>query len=161
MGWHPSLIFNILTSYLNMMHIAASYTCSHTGYLACARCSSTGSLVLIEPVSTLNGGDQPLSPPKTERCSNCSGAGKVRVQCFSLLSYSFFLNEVLCMSTVTILPFFFPVPIMMNTHWMHYFPTYRFCRWCALRVYAQEWLWQVSTTQGSTPSTDLLGEFKC
>ncbi|XP_027353737.1 protein ORANGE, chloroplastic isoform X1 [Abrus precatorius] len=52
--------------------------CLGTGYLACARCSSTGSLVLIEPVSTLNGGDhQPLSPPKTERCSNCSGSGKV------------------------------------------------------------------------------------
>ncbi|KAL7107432.1 hypothetical protein ACP275_06G054100 [Erythranthe tilingii] len=51
--------------------------CLGTGYLACARCTSTGSLVLIEPVSTLNGGDQPLSLPKTERCSNCSGAGKV------------------------------------------------------------------------------------
>ncbi|XP_071934341.1 protein ORANGE-GREEN, chloroplastic isoform X2 [Coffea arabica] len=51
--------------------------CLGTGYLACARCSSTGALVLIEPVSTLNGGDQPLSPPKTERCPNCSGAGKV------------------------------------------------------------------------------------
>ncbi|KAG8390212.1 hypothetical protein BUALT_Bualt01G0060200 [Buddleja alternifolia] len=51
--------------------------CLGTGYLACARCSSSGSLVLIQPVSTLNGGDQPLSPPKTERCSNCSGAGKV------------------------------------------------------------------------------------
>lgn len=51
--------------------------CLGTGYLACARCTSTGSLVLIEPISTLNSGDQPLSPPKTERCSNCSGAGKV------------------------------------------------------------------------------------
>ncbi|KAK7312069.1 hypothetical protein VNO77_35628 [Canavalia gladiata] len=51
--------------------------CLGTGYLACARCSSTGALVLIEPVSTVNGGDQPLSPPKTERCSNCSGSGKV------------------------------------------------------------------------------------
>lgn len=50
-----------------------------TGYLACARCSSTGTLVLIEPaVSTVNGRDQPLSLPKTERCSNCSGSGKVR-----------------------------------------------------------------------------------
>ncbi|KAG4979163.1 hypothetical protein JHK85_033121 [Glycine max] len=47
------------------------------GYLACARCSSTGALVLIEPVSTVKGGDKPLSPPKTERCSNCSGSGKV------------------------------------------------------------------------------------
>lgn len=56
------------------------------GYLACARCSSTGALVLIEPVSTVNGGDQPLAPPKTERCSNCSGSGKVRhlqFVCFS------------------------------------------------------------------------------
>ncbi|XP_057522999.1 protein ORANGE-GREEN, chloroplastic isoform X2 [Amaranthus tricolor] len=51
--------------------------CLGTGYLACARCTNTGSLVLIEPVSTFNGGDQPLSPPKTERCSNCSGSGKV------------------------------------------------------------------------------------
>ncbi|KAF7824934.1 protein ORANGE, chloroplastic [Senna tora] len=51
--------------------------CLGTGYLACARCSNTGALVLIEPVSTVNGGDQPLSPPKTERCSNCSGSGKV------------------------------------------------------------------------------------
>ncbi|XP_044501181.1 protein ORANGE, chloroplastic-like isoform X1 [Mangifera indica] len=51
--------------------------CLGTGYLACARCSSTGSLVLIEPVSTVIGGDQPLSAPKTERCPNCSGSGKV------------------------------------------------------------------------------------
>lgn len=51
--------------------------CLGTGYLACARCSSTGALVLVEPVSTLNGGDQPLSPPRTERCPNCSGSGKV------------------------------------------------------------------------------------
>ncbi|XP_068328950.1 protein ORANGE-GREEN, chloroplastic-like isoform X2 [Pyrus communis] len=51
--------------------------CLGTGYLACARCSSTGTLVLTEPVSTVDGGNQPLSLPKTERCSNCSGAGKV------------------------------------------------------------------------------------
>ncbi|KAJ8435312.1 hypothetical protein Cgig2_026404 [Carnegiea gigantea] len=51
--------------------------CLGTGYLACARCCSTGSRVLIEPVSTVNGGDQPLLPPKTERCPNCSGSGKI------------------------------------------------------------------------------------
>ncbi|XP_010523305.1 PREDICTED: uncharacterized protein LOC104801670 isoform X2 [Tarenaya hassleriana] len=51
--------------------------CLGTGYLACARCSNTGSLVLIEPVSTVDGGDHPLSPPRTERCPNCSGSGKV------------------------------------------------------------------------------------
>ncbi|KAK4285039.1 hypothetical protein QN277_001786 [Acacia crassicarpa] len=51
--------------------------CLGTGYLACARCSSTGSLVLIEPITAVNGRDQPLSPPNTERCSNCSGSGKV------------------------------------------------------------------------------------
>ncbi|KAE9598366.1 hypothetical protein Lal_00027209 [Lupinus albus] len=51
--------------------------CLGAGYLACARCSSTGAIVLIEPVSTLTGGNQPLSLPKTERCSNCSGSGKV------------------------------------------------------------------------------------
>lgn len=52
---------------------------SDAGYLACARCASTGSIVLIDPVASANGGNQPLSPPKTERCSNCSGAGKVSV----------------------------------------------------------------------------------
>ncbi|KAL4342503.1 hypothetical protein GQ457_08G034740 [Hibiscus cannabinus] len=51
--------------------------CLGTGYLACARCSTTGSIVLTEPVSTVNSRDQPLSSPKTERCSNCSGSGKV------------------------------------------------------------------------------------
>ncbi|KAK6117842.1 hypothetical protein DH2020_048414 [Rehmannia glutinosa] len=33
--------------------------CLGTGYLACARCSSTGSLVLIDPVSTSNNGNRP------------------------------------------------------------------------------------------------------
>ncbi|MCL7033924.1 hypothetical protein MKW94_005943 [Papaver nudicaule] len=51
--------------------------CLGTGYLACARCTSSGSLVLVNPIATLDGSDQPLSPPTTERCSNCSGAGKV------------------------------------------------------------------------------------
>ncbi|XVF54858.1 hypothetical protein PTKIN_Ptkin05aG0214700 [Pterospermum kingtungense] len=51
--------------------------CLGTGYLACARCSSMGSIVLTEPVSTVNSSEQPLSPPRTERCSNCSGSGKV------------------------------------------------------------------------------------
>ncbi|KAK3158607.1 hypothetical protein QOZ80_2AG0139320 [Eleusine coracana subsp. coracana] len=51
--------------------------CLGTGYLACARCSTTGALVLTEPVSTFSDCDQPLSAPRTERCPNCSGAGKV------------------------------------------------------------------------------------
>ncbi|XP_075514236.1 protein ORANGE, chloroplastic-like [Primulina tabacum] len=51
--------------------------CLGTGYLACARCSSSGSLVLVEPVSSLSSGNQHLSPSKTERCSYCSGSGKV------------------------------------------------------------------------------------
>ncbi|THU54831.1 hypothetical protein C4D60_Mb11t00210 [Musa balbisiana] len=50
--------------------------CLGTGYLACARCSSTGTLVLTEPIATISGSDQPLSPPRTDRCSNCSGSGK-------------------------------------------------------------------------------------
>ncbi|CAI0449698.1 unnamed protein product [Linum tenue] len=51
--------------------------CIGTGYLACARCANTGTLVLIEPVSTTVEGERPLSVPKTERCPNCSGSGKV------------------------------------------------------------------------------------
>ncbi|CAN6854425.1 unnamed protein product [Brassica oleracea] len=52
--------------------------CLGTGYLACARCSSTGSLIISEPVSAIAGGNHSVSTTsKTERCSNCSGAGKV------------------------------------------------------------------------------------
>ncbi|XP_076897294.1 protein ORANGE, chloroplastic-like [Bidens hawaiensis] len=51
--------------------------CLGTGYLACARCASTGAIVLIDPVAYANVRNQHLSPPKTERCSSCSGAGKV------------------------------------------------------------------------------------
>ncbi|KAG2240050.1 hypothetical protein Bca4012_067635 [Brassica carinata] len=51
--------------------------CLGTGYLACARCSSTGSLVVTEPVSAIAGGNHSVSTSTTERCSNCSGAGKV------------------------------------------------------------------------------------
>lgn len=53
------------------------YDFVNAGYLACARCSSTGSIVLVEPVSAVNSFDQPLMPPRSERCSNCSGSGKV------------------------------------------------------------------------------------
>jgi hypothetical protein len=58
----------------------------YPGYLACARCSSTGALVLPEPASTASSGSKPLSTPQTERCPNCSGAGKVRFH-ISYFSY--------------------------------------------------------------------------
>ncbi|CAH1412483.1 unnamed protein product [Lactuca virosa] len=51
--------------------------CHGTGYLACARCSSSGVCVNIEPISVSNASDRPLRAPTTKRCLNCSGAGKV------------------------------------------------------------------------------------
>eukprot|EP01018_Ginkgo_biloba_P020082 Gb_39394 [translate_table: standard] len=51
--------------------------CHGTGYLACARCSNTGALVVVEPITRVNVSDSPLQLPTTERCPNCSGAGKV------------------------------------------------------------------------------------
>lgn len=60
-----------------------SVTCSYililwtVGYLACARCSASGVFLSIEPVSLPGGCDYPLQPPTTQRCPNCSGAGKV------------------------------------------------------------------------------------
>ncbi|KAI3749924.1 hypothetical protein L2E82_20545 [Cichorium intybus] len=52
--------------------------CHGTGYLACARCSSSGVCVNIEPmISVSNASDRPLRAPTTRRCLNCSGAGKV------------------------------------------------------------------------------------
>ncbi|KAJ0976703.1 hypothetical protein J5N97_012177 [Dioscorea zingiberensis] len=51
--------------------------CHGTGYLSCARCSSSGVFLSAEPVSITGGCEHPLQPPKTQRCPNCSGAGKV------------------------------------------------------------------------------------
>lgn len=48
-----------------------------TGYLACARCSASGMLVSTEPVSINGSCEHPLRAPSTQRCQNCSGAGKV------------------------------------------------------------------------------------
>ncbi|KAI3760425.1 hypothetical protein L1987_50820 [Smallanthus sonchifolius] len=51
--------------------------CHGTGYLACARCSSSGVCLNVEPISVSNASDRPLRAPTTRRCLNCSGAGKV------------------------------------------------------------------------------------
>ncbi|KAI7734061.1 hypothetical protein M8C21_014609, partial [Ambrosia artemisiifolia] len=51
--------------------------CHGTGYLACARCSSSGVCINVEPISVTNASDRPLRAPTTRRCLNCSGAGKV------------------------------------------------------------------------------------
>lgn len=51
--------------------------CLGTGYLACARCSGSGALVAMEPVSTVGSFDGPIRPPRTQRCPNCSGAARV------------------------------------------------------------------------------------
>ncbi|PWA41245.1 chaperone protein dnaJ-related protein [Artemisia annua] len=51
--------------------------CHGTGYLACARCSTSGVCLNIEPISVSNASDRPLRAPTTRRCLNCSGAGKV------------------------------------------------------------------------------------
>ncbi|XP_068329846.1 triacylglycerol lipase 1-like [Pyrus communis] len=85
--WVVTLLDSICDGYVDCLEwlylillliVEVSVLCSPiAGYLVCARCSSTGTLVLTEPVSTVDGGNQPLSLPKTERCSNCSGAGKV------------------------------------------------------------------------------------
>lgn len=51
--------------------------CHGTGYLACARCSASGVVLSIEPISVSGDSDRPLHAPTTQRCLNCSGAGKV------------------------------------------------------------------------------------
>lgn len=48
-----------------------------TGYLACARCSASGMCLNVEPISVSNASDRPLRAPTTQRCSSCSGVGKV------------------------------------------------------------------------------------
>lgn len=50
------------------------------GYLACARCSATGVCLNLKPISlSSSSSDLSLQVKTTERCPNCSGAGKVRV----------------------------------------------------------------------------------
>ncbi|XP_028057532.1 uncharacterized protein LOC114261454 isoform X5 [Camellia sinensis] len=75
----PLSLTSLPSSILLVFDDVWKHTCkSKSRYLASARCSSSGVLVLVEPVSTVNGGDQHLATPKTERCSNCSGSGKGR-----------------------------------------------------------------------------------
>ncbi|PRQ59722.1 putative Heat shock protein DnaJ, cysteine-rich [Rosa chinensis] len=79
-GGAVGVISSLMVVEINNVKLQEDKRCKYclgTGYLACARCSSTGTLVLAEAVSTIDGGEQPLSLPKTERCSNCSGSGKV------------------------------------------------------------------------------------
>ncbi|XP_021765225.1 protein ORANGE-LIKE, chloroplastic-like [Chenopodium quinoa] len=51
--------------------------CRGSGYLACARCSSSGVCLRTEPISINGDYNRPLRVPTTQRCSNCSGVGKV------------------------------------------------------------------------------------
>ncbi|KAH7512191.1 hypothetical protein FEM48_Zijuj12G0064200 [Ziziphus jujuba var. spinosa] len=50
--------------------------CLGTGYLACARCSASGVCMSINPISVASASDHPLRVGTTQRCPNCSGAGK-------------------------------------------------------------------------------------
>lgn len=50
------------------------------GYLACARCSASGVCLSVDPIVT-DAIDDPLRVPTTQRCPNCSGAGKVSQHC--------------------------------------------------------------------------------
>ncbi|KAL3536085.1 hypothetical protein ACH5RR_004546 [Cinchona calisaya] len=51
--------------------------CHGSGYLACARCSASGTCLKLEPISTANAPSRQLHGPTTQRCQNCSGSGKV------------------------------------------------------------------------------------
>ncbi|CAK9201237.1 unnamed protein product [Sphagnum troendelagicum] len=75
-GVITSLMVVELNNVKQQEHKRCKY-CHGTGYLACARCAGSGSLVVMEPVTSLGQSDLPLSAPTTQRCSNCSGAAKV------------------------------------------------------------------------------------
>ncbi|KAL9227696.1 hypothetical protein vseg_003353 [Gypsophila vaccaria] len=51
--------------------------CHGSGYLSCARCSSSGVCLKTEPISISSDFNRPLRAPTPQRCPNCSGAGKV------------------------------------------------------------------------------------
>lgn len=51
--------------------------CRGSGYLACARCSSSGACLSVDTISISSAFNRPLRVPTTQRCPNCSGAGKV------------------------------------------------------------------------------------
>ncbi|XP_027176282.1 protein ORANGE-LIKE, chloroplastic isoform X1 [Coffea eugenioides] len=51
--------------------------CHGSGYLACARCSASGTCLKFEPILTSSDSIRQLHGPTTQRCQNCSGSGKV------------------------------------------------------------------------------------
>lgn len=51
--------------------------CHGSGYLACARCSASGTCLSNGSISANNGAANTPRGPTTQRCLNCSGSGKV------------------------------------------------------------------------------------
>jgi hypothetical protein len=51
--------------------------CHGTGYLACARCSGSGTLISEESSASAGGGVKTLQKTTTTKCTNCAGAAKV------------------------------------------------------------------------------------
>lgn len=74
-----SLIFYLPLSFFSIKAriYFFAHSCMDTGYLACARCSASGVCIRIDPISVSSLSDRPLRVPATQRCLNCSGAGKV------------------------------------------------------------------------------------
>lgn len=52
--------------------------CVCLGYLPCAKCSASGVCLSIDPIKRTRASSLLLQAPTTERCLNCSGAGKVK-----------------------------------------------------------------------------------
>jgi len=48
--------------------------CHGTGYLACARCAASGSIIAVDTLATADGA---VAPTTSQRCPNCMGATKV------------------------------------------------------------------------------------
>lgn len=101
--FHQFLLINVISKVL-----LSSYFCFHlvilsgitwTGYLACARCSASGVCLNINPISASSATDRPLRVPTTERCPNCSGAGKVQNLSLSGL---FMRNDLACRSLLAL-----------------------------------------------------------
>ncbi|CAM6089542.1 unnamed protein product [Calypogeia fissa] len=77
-GVISSLMVVELNNVKQQEHKRCTY-CHGTGYLACARCSGSGTLISMESLVSAGGGGgtKTMSKPVSTKCSNCAGAAKV------------------------------------------------------------------------------------
>ena len=81
-GREPSLFRNCVLLILNCGLKTDFVVLWLAGYLACARCAASGSIIAVDALATADGA---VAPTTSQRCPNCMGATKVLTMVYLFL----------------------------------------------------------------------------